>query len=127
MSWPTRCFDLWVGSESPVVDVAEETSWRERAERAEARAERAEARIEELVEQVAVLSRMLSPRSWPPTAPPASPTTGPPATKAIPMRDTDGYPEEIPAIVGGNGRPQPITIYPHRPPRGSTRRRAQRH
>jgi len=56
MSWPTRCFDLRVGSESPVVDVAEETSWRERAERAEAR-------IEELVEQVAVLSRMLFGRS----------------------------------------------------------------
>ena len=47
-------------SESPVVDVAvdvaEETSWRERAERAEAR-------VEELVEQVAVLSRMLFGRS----------------------------------------------------------------
>ena len=52
------------------VDVAEVTSWRERAERAEeraqlaeARAERAEKRIDELVEQVAVLSRMLFGRS----------------------------------------------------------------
>jgi transposase len=63
MSWPTRCFDLRVGSESLVVDVAGVTSWRERAQRAEERAERAEARIEELVEQVAVLSRMLFGRS----------------------------------------------------------------
>jgi transposase len=52
-----------VGSESLVVDVAEVTSWRERAERAEQRAERAEARVEELAEQVAVLSRMLFGRS----------------------------------------------------------------
>lgn len=50
-------------SESPVVDVAEVTSWRERAERAEARVEELEARVEELVEQVAVLSRMLFGRS----------------------------------------------------------------
>ena len=64
------CFDLWVGSEPLVVDVTDVTSWRERAERAEARAEfaerraeRAEARVEELVEQVAVLSRMLFGRS----------------------------------------------------------------
>jgi transposase len=59
-----------VGPEPLVVDVAEVTSWRERAERAQERArvaeERlaaAEARIEELVEQVAVLSRMLFGRS----------------------------------------------------------------
>jgi transposase len=59
-----------VGAEPLVVDVAEVTSWRERAELAEERAERAEerlaaaeARIEELVEQVAVLSRMLFGRS----------------------------------------------------------------
>jgi len=52
-----------VESESPVVDVAEVTSWRERAERAEARVEELEARVEELVEQVAVLSRMLFGRS----------------------------------------------------------------
>ena len=51
------------------------TSWRERAERAqerarlaEARAERAEKRIDELVEQVAVLSRMLFGRSSEKTA-----------------------------------------------------------
>jgi transposase len=55
--------DLWVGPELLVVDVTEVTSWRERAERAEARAERAEARVEELVERVAVLSRMLFGRS----------------------------------------------------------------
>ena len=48
-----------MGPEPLVVDVDEVTSWRERAERAEARAERAEARVEELAEQVAVLSRML--------------------------------------------------------------------
>jgi transposase len=59
-----------VGSEPLIVDDTEVVSWRERAERAEARAERAEerlaaaeARIEELVEQVAVLSRMLFGRS----------------------------------------------------------------
>jgi transposase len=52
-----------VGPEPLVVDVTEVTSWRERAERAEQRAERAEARVEELVEQVAVLSRMLFGRS----------------------------------------------------------------
>ena len=70
MFWPTRCFDLLVGSDPLVVDVTEVTSWRERAELAERRAERAEerlaaaeARIEELVEQVAVLSRMLFGRS----------------------------------------------------------------
>jgi transposase len=70
MFCPTWCFDLRVGSEPLVVDVVEVTSWRERAERAEERAElaerraeRAEARIEELVEQVAVLSRMLFGRS----------------------------------------------------------------
>jgi hypothetical protein len=65
--------DLRVGPELLVVDVTEVTSWRERAERAEERAERAEkraeltqerlvaaeARIQKLVEQVAVLSRML--------------------------------------------------------------------
>jgi transposase len=50
-------------SDSLGMNVAEAASWRERAERAEARAERAEARIEELVEQVAVLSRMLFGRS----------------------------------------------------------------
>jgi transposase len=70
MSWRLRCFDLLVGAESLVVDVAEVASWRERAERAEERAERAErraeraeARVEELAEQVAVLSRMLFGRS----------------------------------------------------------------
>jgi len=77
MSWPPRCFDLLVNGGPLVVDVTEVTSWRERAERAEARAEVAdkraeraeerlavaEARIEELVEQVAVLSRMLFGRS----------------------------------------------------------------
>jgi transposase len=59
-----------VSAEPLVVDVAEVTSWRERAELAQERAERAEerlaaaeARIEELVEQVAVLSRMLFGRS----------------------------------------------------------------
>jgi hypothetical protein len=59
-----------VGLGSLVVDVTEVTSWRERAVRAEERAEvaekraaLAEARIEELVEQVAVLSRMLFGRS----------------------------------------------------------------
>ena len=59
-----------MGPEPLCVDVAEVTSWRERAERAEeraqlaeARAERAEKRIDELVEQVAVLSRMLFGRS----------------------------------------------------------------
>jgi len=76
MSWPVRCFDRRVGSE-PLVDVTEVTSWRERAERAQEQAElaekraeqaeerlaSAEARIEELVEQVAVLSRMLFGRS----------------------------------------------------------------
>ena len=46
-----------------VVDVTEVVSWRERAERAEERLAGAEARIEELVEQVAVLSRMLFGRS----------------------------------------------------------------
>jgi transposase len=70
MSWPIRCFDLLVSAEPPLVDVTEVTSWRERAELAERRAEQAEerlasaeARIEELVEQVAVLSRMLFGRS----------------------------------------------------------------
>jgi transposase len=77
MSGPVRCFDLLVGSESLVADVTGVTSWRERAEQAleraelaERRAERAEerlaaaeARIEDLVEQVAVLSRMLFGRS----------------------------------------------------------------
>jgi hypothetical protein len=57
-----------MGPEPLVVDVTEVASWRERAERAEARAERAEARLEELIEQVAVLSRMLfgrsSERTW---------------------------------------------------------------
>jgi transposase len=64
------CFDLLVSAGPLVVDVAEVTSWRERAERAEERAEvaeqraeRAEARVEELAEQVAVLSRMLFGRS----------------------------------------------------------------
>jgi transposase len=66
------CLDLrvLVGADAPVVDVAEEACWRERAERAERRAQRAEerlavaeARIEELVGQVAVLSRMLFGRS----------------------------------------------------------------
>jgi hypothetical protein len=64
------CLDLRVGPELLVVDVTEVTFWRERAERAEQRAEqaerraeRAEARVEELVEQVAVLSRMLFGRS----------------------------------------------------------------
>jgi transposase len=59
-----------VGSEAPTVDVAEVAVWRERAELAEKRVElaeerlaAAEARIEELVEQVAVLSRMLFGRS----------------------------------------------------------------
>jgi transposase len=73
-----------VGPELLVVDVTEVTSWRERAERAEERAElaekraelaekraeltqerlvAAEARIQKLVEQVAVLSRMLFGRS----------------------------------------------------------------
>lgn len=66
-----------MGPEALVVDVTEVASWRERAERAEERAELAErraeqaeqwlasaqARIEELVEQVAVLSRMLFGRS----------------------------------------------------------------
>ena len=52
-----------MGPEPLVVDVTEATSWRERAERAEQRAERAEARVEELIEQVAVLSRMLFGRS----------------------------------------------------------------
>jgi len=42
-----------------VADVAEETSWRERAEGAEQRLAAAEARIEELTGQVAVLARML--------------------------------------------------------------------
>ncbi|MFZ0160559.1 MAG: IS66 family transposase, partial [Kineosporiaceae bacterium] len=45
-----------MGPEPLVVDVSEVTSWRERAERAEAR-------VEELAEQVAVLSRMLFGRS----------------------------------------------------------------
>ncbi|HSR16036.1 MAG TPA: IS66 family transposase, partial [Gemmatimonadales bacterium] len=77
MSRAIRCFDVLVGSGPLVVDVTEVTSWRERAERAEERAERAErraeqaeerlaaaeARIEDLVEQVAVLSRMLFGRS----------------------------------------------------------------
>jgi hypothetical protein len=48
-----------VGPEPLVVDVTEATSWRERAERAEERLASAEARIEDLLEQVAVLSRML--------------------------------------------------------------------
>jgi transposase len=52
-----------VSADPLVVDVTEVMSWRERAELAERRAERAEARIEELVEQVAVLSRMLFGRS----------------------------------------------------------------
>jgi transposase len=52
-----------MGSEPLIVDASEVTSWRERAQRAEERAQRAEARIEELVEQVAVLSRMLFGRS----------------------------------------------------------------
>jgi transposase len=59
----TRCFDVRVGSEPLVVDVTEVTFWRGRAERAEERLAAAEARIEELVEQVAVLSRMLFGRS----------------------------------------------------------------
>src|SRR3989304_4221820 len=70
MSCPPRCFDLLVSAEPLVVDVTDVTSWRERAERAgqragatEGRLERAEARIEALVEQVAVLSRMLFGRS----------------------------------------------------------------
>jgi hypothetical protein len=46
-----------------VADVAEETSWRERAEGAEQRLAAAEARIEELTGQVAVLARMLFGRS----------------------------------------------------------------
>jgi len=52
-----------VGPEPLVVDVTEVTFWRERAERAEERLASAEARVEELVEQVAVLSRMLFGRS----------------------------------------------------------------
>jgi transposase len=67
---PIRCFDLLVGSGPLVADVTEVTFWRERAERAERRAEQAEerlaaaeARIKDLVEQVAVLSRMLFGRS----------------------------------------------------------------
>ena len=52
-----------MGPELLVVDVTEVTCWRERAERAEERLASAEARVEELVEQVAVLSRMLFGRS----------------------------------------------------------------
>ena len=52
-----------MGPEPLVVDVTEVTFWRERAERAEERLASAEARVEELVEQVAVLSRMLFGRS----------------------------------------------------------------
>jgi transposase len=65
-----RCFDLRVGSEPLIADATEVAYWRDRAERAEARADlaeqrlaAAEARIEELVEQVAVLSRMMFGRS----------------------------------------------------------------
>lgn len=64
MSWPIKCFDLLVGTEPLVADVTEVTSWRERAEAAEQRLAEAEDRIEKLVEQVAVLSRMLFGRSW---------------------------------------------------------------
>jgi len=46
-----------------VIDDADVTCWRDRAERAEARAAELEARVEELSEQVAVLSRMLFGRS----------------------------------------------------------------
>jgi hypothetical protein len=56
-------FDLRVVPGPSVADVAEETSWRERAEGAEQRLAVAEARIEELTGQVAVLARMLFGRS----------------------------------------------------------------
>jgi Transposase IS66 family len=58
-SWSITCFDLLVGTEPLVTDVTEVTSWRERAEAAEQRLAEAEERIEKMVEQVAVLSRML--------------------------------------------------------------------
>ena len=63
-----RVLGLLVRPEPLLVDVAEVTSWREHAERAEERAERAEARIEELPGQFAVLSRMLFGRSSEKTA-----------------------------------------------------------
>jgi transposase len=130
-------FDLWVGSEALVDDVTDVTSWRERAERAEARAElaegraeraegraeRAEARVEELAEQVAVLSRMLFGRSSE-KGPAGGGEGGPDGACGATDPDADGSGEQAGDASGGtDGQDDPAKKRGQRPgSRGHGRR-----